>query len=273
MAIDQADSVHVAGCPTCEHPSLHGLSLSAFVAAVEGKCVGCSGFTCDGQCVTLACLWADNLGLGTPCGSCGAPDRCDAICWAGGSYAGWQWIANTPAGVPSPGDLIVFRTGCDGIGASGHISIFLSGNISSFVSLDQNWNGQFCQQITHNYACVLGWQHPTQGGPPPPQTCSPPCGVCSTCVGTTCVAKCPSGWTCIAGECFPPPSSGGASVGVGLGLVAIEIIGGALAWWQHDRLGWQQPVMGKGPTIPFPNNIPRIRADLAAPVLGQVPKP
>ncbi len=149
-------------------------SLAAFIAALNGRTIGCDGFAA-GQCTSLACAWCQNLGLTTPCGPCGAPDKCDGVCWQGSGFPGWTWIPNSPSGVPSPGDLVCYHK-CtqDQISARGHVGIFVSGNAHSFTGFDQNWSGAFCALHTHGYECVVGWQHPT-GTPPSsgPLVCPP----------------------------------------------------------------------------------------------------
>ena len=146
-----------------------GQSLAAFVAALDGQVVdSCGGFPA-GQCTALACAWCRNLGLTTPCGSCGTPDHCDGACWQGGGYAGWDWILNTPAAVPSPGDLVCYHANCaaDGIGASGHVDIFYSGDATSFTSFAELGRG-ICKLVSHGYECAVGWHHPTASPTPHP---------------------------------------------------------------------------------------------------------
>ncbi|EDN68055.1 secreted protein [Beggiatoa sp. PS] len=71
-------------------------------------------------------------------------------------------IPNTPSGVPQKGDII-FWTSADGFG---HVAIFISGDVNSFTSLDQNWvnsnltQGSAAAVVTHNYNNVVGWLHP-----------------------------------------------------------------------------------------------------------------
>lgn len=163
-----------------------GSSLDAFIAALTGKIVGgCGGFP-TGQCTALACLWARNLGLGTPCGSCSAPHHCDGACWAGSGFAGWTWVPNTPNAIPSPGDIVAYHANCaaDGIGADGHVGIVAPSpapTASAFTGFDQNWCNPSCacELHAHDYACVIGWQHPTgvvQSSMPssgPPFHCGP----------------------------------------------------------------------------------------------------
>lgn len=71
----------------------------------------------------------------------------------------FDWIANTPQGVPQQGDIIVWngRVG----GGAGHVAIFLEGDVKSFKSLDQNWSQKERVTLeTHNYTNVSGWLRP-----------------------------------------------------------------------------------------------------------------
>lgn len=69
---------------------------------------------------------------------------------------GFEVILNTPTGIPSPGDLVIFKSS-DGVG---HISIFVSGNASLFTSFDQNYpTGSPCKLVNHNYWNVISWLH------------------------------------------------------------------------------------------------------------------
>lgn len=80
-------------------------------------------------------------------------------------------IANTPNGVPQKGDVVIWGGGVNG--GAGHIAVFYQGNVYSFTSFDQNWNGQYCHFQSHNYNYVLGWLRPkATGQPTPPQPIS-----------------------------------------------------------------------------------------------------
>jgi hypothetical protein len=71
---------------------------------------------------------------------------------------GYDKIANTPEGVPSKGDIVIWGTA---VGPWGHVAIFSSGDSFSFTSFDQNWPvGTLCHFQQHNYTGVLGWFHP-----------------------------------------------------------------------------------------------------------------
>lgn len=66
-------------------------------------------------------------------------------------------IANTPTGVPEPGDIVIWGTK---VGEFGHIAVFVSGTSKKFQSFDQNWPaGSLCHIQDHTYNGVLGWLH------------------------------------------------------------------------------------------------------------------
>ena len=78
----------------------------------------------------------------------------------------YQWVPNTPSGVPGNGDIVVWGTG---VGAYGHTAVFIDGDANNFRSFDQNWpTGSAAHVQNHNYNGVLGWLHipnaPSQGG-------------------------------------------------------------------------------------------------------------
>ena len=71
----------------------------------------------------------------------------------------FEWIANTPLGVPQAGDIIIWNGKVGG--GAGHVAIFLEGDINSFKSLDQNWSQTEKVTLeTHNYTNVSGWLRP-----------------------------------------------------------------------------------------------------------------
>ncbi|KKK75921.1 hypothetical protein LCGC14_2868880 [marine sediment metagenome] len=75
---------------------------------------------------------------------------------AGSNY---EYIKNTPLGVPKRGDLIVWNGNVGG--GNGHIAIFMKGGIMGFTSFDQNWSTkERCKVETHTYRNVAGWLRP-----------------------------------------------------------------------------------------------------------------
>lgn len=82
----------------------------------------------------------------------------------------YSWVANTPTGVPTPGDVVIWNEFAGLTGPAGHIDVFLSGDANSFTGFDQNWptqedingngTGVCHKQIHNNYDGVAGWLHP-----------------------------------------------------------------------------------------------------------------
>ena len=107
------------------------------------------------QCFDLITGWAKMLGL---------PDTIfNGILYAKNLYLAptfvmrdnFDFIPNTPLGIPDVGDIVVFD------GPVGHTSISTGkGNIVLFDTFDQNYpTGSECKVVTHNYLNpkVLGW--------------------------------------------------------------------------------------------------------------------
>lgn len=64
----------------------------------------------------------------------------------------YDYILNTPTGVPQKGDLIIWKP------TPGHIAIFIEGDANRFTSFDQNFPvGSKCHIQEHNYTNVTGW--------------------------------------------------------------------------------------------------------------------
>lgn len=68
----------------------------------------------------------------------------------------FELIPNTPSGIPQVGDVPVFGTV---VGIAGHICIATGeGNVSTFKSMDQNWNNiKKAVYVNHTYDGILGW--------------------------------------------------------------------------------------------------------------------
>lgn len=129
-------------------------SFDDFIAKYNGKQVEVAGSAgAEYQCVDLAnayireCLnfpiieWTDAKDFPLHCGD----------------Y--FDYIKNTPEGVPVKGDLVVW-TASVGSG-HGHIACFIEGDANSFTSFDQNWSTPLrCKIEGHSYQYVGGWMHP-----------------------------------------------------------------------------------------------------------------
>ena len=71
----------------------------------------------------------------------------------------YNWVKNTPSGIPPRGAVVVF-TRVYGSGW-GHVAITTGeGNTSYFVSLDQNWSAPRVVATRHDYSQVIGWGIP-----------------------------------------------------------------------------------------------------------------
>jgi hypothetical protein len=67
-------------------------------------------------------------------------------------------VINTPTGVPKKGDIVFWGLYPFVTGTAGHVAIFSGGNVSRFISFDQNYpTGQPCKFVNHSYRGVLGW--------------------------------------------------------------------------------------------------------------------
>jgi hypothetical protein len=82
----------------------------------------------------------------------------DAVNWSL-PIPGLRFTPNTPANMPPLGAIVVWGPdAATGVGAAGHVAIALLADAESFLSLDQNWGGQYVHSLVHNYSGVLGWQ-------------------------------------------------------------------------------------------------------------------
>lgn len=128
------------------------MTLNEFITKYTGKFVEAGGSAnALNQCVDLGNQYISEVLLLPKIFFTNAQDFPSK---AGNKY---QYILNTPTGVPKPGDLMIFKS-ADGVG---HISIFVEGDANSFKSFDQNFpTGSPCKIVTHNYNNVLGWLHP-----------------------------------------------------------------------------------------------------------------
>jgi hypothetical protein len=126
------------------------VTLQQFINAWNGKMIPSRGGI-TGQCVSMVQHWAEDQGVtGTPVFPVAA-----AKDMPGTRKDFFDWIPNTPTGVPQAGDIVVWGTQ---VGQWGHTAIFIDGNASSFRSFDQNWPvGSAAHIQAHNYNGVLGW--------------------------------------------------------------------------------------------------------------------
>ena len=137
------------------------MNVQDFINYWNGKYIPSRGGI-TGQCVSMVQKWAEDHGIGgTPVFP--VPAAKDMV---GLRPDAFNWIPNTPTGVPQPGDIIVWNTA---VGPWGHTAIFIDGNASSFRSFDQNWpTGSAAHIQNHNYNGVVGWLRFKQAPAPTP---------------------------------------------------------------------------------------------------------
>jgi hypothetical protein len=130
------------------------MDLNQFIATWSDRILDFDG-AYGGQCVDVVDAWAQNLGLSLP------PVVGARNFWDYDAIAGFDKIANTPSGVPSPGDVLIWGTA---VGIYGHTAVFVNGDANRFTSFDENWPlNSVCHLQAHDYAGVLGWYHPHPG--------------------------------------------------------------------------------------------------------------
>jgi len=78
----------------------------------------------------------------------------------------FDFIPNTPSGIPPVGSLVVFSTAIGGV--AGHISIATGeGDTNTFNSFDQNFGtDKHCRIVSHTYTALkgMGWLVPKEQG-------------------------------------------------------------------------------------------------------------
>jgi len=123
--------------------------LSEFVLKWNGKyCEVAGSANAQNQCVDLANAYLRDV-LNLP-----IVEWTNAIDFPSKLTEKFDYILNTPTGVPQEGDMMI-----SGV-SYGHIGIFLEGDANHFYSFDENYpTGSFCTVVEHNYDSpkVHGW--------------------------------------------------------------------------------------------------------------------
>lgn len=127
------------------------MTFQDLLEVYNGQYIELTGTTARNQCVDLANAYIKYV------------LRLPPIEWANAvdfpSKAGdkYEYILNSPTGVPKEGDLVIWG------GTYGHIAIFIEGDTNRFTSFDENFpTGSPCHVQEHTYLSpkVLGWLHP-----------------------------------------------------------------------------------------------------------------
>jgi hypothetical protein len=136
------------------------MTLSEFVKKYDGKQVeyhSYGGAATYFQCVDIVNQYIKEVLNKTPIKGTDAKDFPTKY-----KKEEFDWIPNTPTGVPGVGDIIIWSGNVGG--GAGHIAVVLSATANTFTSLDQNWSKKQVVTIeNHRYNNVLGWLKPKGG--------------------------------------------------------------------------------------------------------------
>lgn len=126
------------------------MTFSEFLKKWNGKYLEVAGSSnALNQCVDLANAYIRDV-LGLP-----IIEWTNAVDFPSKAGDKYEWIVNTPDGVPQEGDIIVWKP------SPGHIAVFMEGNTKRFTSFDQNFPvGSPCHVQEHTYLNVIGWLRP-----------------------------------------------------------------------------------------------------------------
>ena len=131
------------------------IKLDQFVDKWLGKKIDWDGYY-DGQCMDLYHQYVHEcLGLEHPGASA-------AYKLWGYTWKDYDKKTNTSTAVPQKGDIIIWNTNAGG--GYGHVAVYLTGDVNSFTSLDQNWPTlSKVTKTNHNYQNIYGWLRPKGG--------------------------------------------------------------------------------------------------------------
>lgn len=138
------------------------MTLQEFIKKYDKKTVDFDG-AYGGQCVDLFNRYlVDVLGIKNPIQQFPVASAYQIYGYAKNN-ANFVCVPNDPTAVPQAGDIIIWN---QGVGPHGHVGIFVEGDVMSFRSFEQNWNGvQKCVVINHPYDHVTGWLRPKRNVP------------------------------------------------------------------------------------------------------------
>lgn len=138
------------------------MTLQEFIKKFENKTIDFDG-NYGGQCVDLFNKYlVDCLSIPNPIQQFPVASAYQIYGYAQNNN-GFACIPNSPTAVPQAGDIIIWN---QGVGPHGHVGVFVEGDVMSFRSFEQNWNGvQKCRIVNHPYDHVTGWLRPKRATP------------------------------------------------------------------------------------------------------------
>jgi uncharacterized coiled-coil protein SlyX len=143
------------------------MTINEYFESINGQYIEMAGTLAKNQCVDNANFYIKYV-LGLPIIEfTNAKDFPSKV-----SPNDYDYILNTPTGVPKEGDLIIWN------GTYGHIGVFIEGDVNRFKSFDENYpTGAPCMAVEHNYNNVMGWLRPKVAPPQDLQTALDQCRV------------------------------------------------------------------------------------------------
>lgn len=130
------------------------MNLDTFISLWNGKYCEVAGSPgAENQCVDLVNAYIRDV-LGQP-----IVEWTNAVDFPEKIGNKFEFIPNTPTGIPQKGDIIVWNKNVSGVtGVAGHIGVYVEGNVNNFKSFDQNFpTGSACKIVSHSYTGVRGW--------------------------------------------------------------------------------------------------------------------
>lgn len=141
-------------------------TLQQFIDKWNGKKIDFDNAN-QGQCVDLYRQYVKDV-LGFPQSPALGVNGGAADIWTTYLQDYFTATKNTPTGVPSPGDIVIWNKRAGG--GYGHVAVFVSGDTNGFKSFDQNYRAiNVCEVTDHTYTNVTGWLTPKQRPPTSPE--------------------------------------------------------------------------------------------------------
>lgn len=130
------------------------MTLQEFIKKYDKKTIDFDG-AFGGQCVDLFNKYlVDVLNINNPIQQFPVASAYQIYGYAKNNTS-FVCIPNSPTAIPQAGDIIIWG---QGVGPHGHVGVFVEGDVMSFRSFEQNWNGvQKCIIVNHPYDHVTGW--------------------------------------------------------------------------------------------------------------------
>jgi len=138
------------------------MTLQEFIKKYDKKTVDFDG-AFGGQCVDLFNKYlVDVLNINNPIQQFPVASAYQIYGYAKNNTS-FVCIPNSPTAIPQAGDIIIWG---QGVGPHGHVGVFVEGDVMSFRSFEQNWNGvQKCIIVNHPYDHVTGWLRAKRNAP------------------------------------------------------------------------------------------------------------